>query len=266
MAKQTNSSVHYQGTIGDIRHFKIKGRTGYFAGLKGGATRDQILNNPNFKRTRENMSEFAGAAYVSKAIRSALQGTPKAQADTLAYARLSKLVHRIKKADTLSPRGKRSFLISGNKPVLDGFEFNTATPFSTVFRNPYTVTDNPDKVSATLTVPVFTPSPANMLIPSGATHFRLVMAVGAVSDYAYNDESQTYEPINGQADGTSSIIKSDWLPIDTELTEPLTLTSSIGETDMESATLLKAVGAEFSQQLGTDHYPLFDIRTLKLVV
>ena len=34
MARQLGH-VKYKGTIGEIRHFKIKGMTGNFAGLKG---------------------------------------------------------------------------------------------------------------------------------------------------------------------------------------------------------------------------------------
>ena len=36
MARQLGH-VNYGGTIGGIRHFKIKGLSGNFAGLKGGA-------------------------------------------------------------------------------------------------------------------------------------------------------------------------------------------------------------------------------------
>ena len=37
MARQLGH-VNYGGTIGGIRHFKIKGLSGNFAGLKGGAS------------------------------------------------------------------------------------------------------------------------------------------------------------------------------------------------------------------------------------
>ena len=37
MARQ-KGHVKYVGTLGEVRHFKIKGNEGYFAGLKGGPT------------------------------------------------------------------------------------------------------------------------------------------------------------------------------------------------------------------------------------
>ena len=70
MARQ-KGLIKYVGTIGDVRHFKIKGEKGYFAGLVGGPTAEQVLTADEFKRTRENMAEFAGCASVGKAIRAA---------------------------------------------------------------------------------------------------------------------------------------------------------------------------------------------------
>ena len=41
MARQ-KGHVKYVGTLGEVRHFKIKGNTGYYAGLKGGPTAEQV--------------------------------------------------------------------------------------------------------------------------------------------------------------------------------------------------------------------------------
>ena len=57
MARQ-KGVIKYVGTLGDIRHFKIKGQEGYFAGMVGGPTGDQVLSAPEFERTRENMNEL----------------------------------------------------------------------------------------------------------------------------------------------------------------------------------------------------------------
>ena len=57
MARQSGP-LKYKGTLGDIRHFKIKGLQGHFAGLVGGPTGEQVKTAPEFERTRENMNEF----------------------------------------------------------------------------------------------------------------------------------------------------------------------------------------------------------------
>lgn len=72
MAKQTGLT-RYSGSMGGIRHFKIKGLSGDFAGLNGGATGDQIKTAPEFARTRENMNEFGGCATAGKSIRTGTQ-------------------------------------------------------------------------------------------------------------------------------------------------------------------------------------------------
>jgi hypothetical protein len=51
MARQ-KGVMKYVGTIGDVRHFKIKGNQGYFAGMIGGPTGEQIATAPEFARTR----------------------------------------------------------------------------------------------------------------------------------------------------------------------------------------------------------------------
>ncbi|MPL55107.1 hypothetical protein SDC9_00574 [bioreactor metagenome] len=44
MARQ-KGLIKYVGTIGDVRHFKIKGQEGFFAGMVGGPTAEQVLHN-----------------------------------------------------------------------------------------------------------------------------------------------------------------------------------------------------------------------------
>lgn len=47
---QQKGHVKYVGTLGEVRHFKIKGNTGYYAGLKGGPTGEQVKTAPGFVR------------------------------------------------------------------------------------------------------------------------------------------------------------------------------------------------------------------------
>jgi hypothetical protein len=44
MARQ-KGLMKYVGTIGDVRHFKIKGQERFFAGMVGGPTAEQVLHN-----------------------------------------------------------------------------------------------------------------------------------------------------------------------------------------------------------------------------
>ena len=53
MAKQTGLEK-FSGTMGGVRHFKIKDLSGDFAGMVGGPSGDQILTAPEFERTRRH--------------------------------------------------------------------------------------------------------------------------------------------------------------------------------------------------------------------
>ena len=98
MARQLGH-VKYKGTIGEIRHFKIKGMTGNFAGLKGGATGEQIKNDAGFVRTRENMNEFAGCAHAGRSVRIGLNLLMKQMSDAQLTGRLTAIMKKINLED-----------------------------------------------------------------------------------------------------------------------------------------------------------------------
>src|SRR5690554_910285 len=110
MAKQ-KGPIKYAGTIGDIRHFKIKGLPGYYAGLKGGPTASQIKNAPEFARTRENMNEFGGSAKIAKSLRNGLAKALFGIADSYVTGRLTAAMKRINLEDNTGTRGFRSILV-----------------------------------------------------------------------------------------------------------------------------------------------------------
>ena len=81
MARQ-KGVIKYVGTLGDIRHFKIKGQEGYFAGMVGGPSGDQVNTAPEFERTRENMNEFGGSAIAGKSLRTSIAGLIRNNGDS----------------------------------------------------------------------------------------------------------------------------------------------------------------------------------------
>ncbi|KAF5281394.1 hypothetical protein FQR65_LT14732 [Abscondita terminalis] len=80
MARQ-KGLMKYVGTIGDVRHFKIKGQQGFFAGMVGGPTAEQVKTAPEFERTRENMNEFGGCARAGNPFVRALSALMSKMAD-----------------------------------------------------------------------------------------------------------------------------------------------------------------------------------------
>lgn len=107
MAKQ-KGVIKYFGTIGDIRHFKIKGQEGYFAGMVGGPTGEQVYTAPEFERTRENMNEFGGSAKAGKSVRNGFAQLLAKMADSQLTGRLTVIMKKINLEDQTEARGYRA--------------------------------------------------------------------------------------------------------------------------------------------------------------
>ena len=247
--------IKYIGTIGDIRHFKIKGSDKYYAGMVGGPTAEQIKNDPAFARTRENMSEFGGSAVAAKSVRVNFNQIIKRIADPRITGRLTGILRKISKEDTGQKRGKRSILISQNKQYLTGVEFNKNSSYTGVINAPYTLTPNVDRKSSELVIPAFNPMDY-INAPAGATHFRITNAIGVVSDFVFNAASKTYKPVEEKLNEIANITYSGFTDLFTTLGSDLSVTATLPGTPTMTTdvSVLNVIGIEFYQQVGTDYY------------
>jgi len=264
MARQLGH-VKYKGTIGEIRHFKIKGMTGNFAGLKGGATGEQIKNDPGFVRTRENMNEFAACAIAGKSVRVGLNMLMKQMSDAQLTGRLTGIMKKINLEDQTEARGYRAILISTQSKYLLGLNFNRNFSFDGSFIAPFALVANVDRNSSTLTVPAFNPA-KSVIAPTGATHFRLINAVSVISDFAFNATTGIYEPIQPELNEVSNVAYSAYLDIKIDIAAPTVIASVLpGAPEMnDDVTVLNSVGIEFYQKAGNDYYLLNAGHALKI--
>ncbi|MBE2230301.1 MAG: hypothetical protein IAE96_06655 [Chitinophagaceae bacterium] len=136
MARQSGP-LKYKGTLGDIRHFKIKGLSGHFAGLIGGPTGEQVKTAPEFERTRENMNEFGGCAAAAKSVRVGLAQLMKQMSDPQLTGRLTGIMKKINLEDQTEARGYRAILVSTQGQYLNGLNFNRNISFDSVFYAPF---------------------------------------------------------------------------------------------------------------------------------
>ena len=254
MARQTGH-IKYKGTLGEVRHFKIKGMTGDFAGLKGGATGDQIKNDAKFVRTRENMNEFAGCATVGKAIRAGQAQLMKTMSDSQLTGRLTGIVKKINLEDQSEARGYRAILISAIPQHLIGLNFNRNNTVEGSFTGEFETVANAGRNSVTLTVEALE-TLKQLNVPSGATHFRFVNSISVISDYAYNSLTKVYEPIEPALNQLSKVVYSDYIEIAPGVNPEISLVSALNGTPVmtENASLLSCVGIEFYQKAGDNYY------------
>jgi len=264
MARQLGH-VKYKGTIGEIRHFKIKGMTGNFAGLKGGATGDQIKNDPGFVRTRENMNEFSACARAGRSVRMGLNLLMKQMSDAQLTGRLTAIMKKINLEDQTEARGYRAILVSTQSRYLLGLNFNKNFSFDGSFIAPFSLENNEERNSSTMTIPAFSPT-KSVIAPAGATHFRLINAVSVISDFSFNATTGIYEPIQPELNETSNVAYSAYLDLKLEIAAPTVITSAFaGAIDMtEDVTVLNSIGIEFYQKAGNDYYLLNAGHALKI--
>jgi hypothetical protein len=264
MARQLGH-VKYGGTIGEIRHFKIKGMTGNFAGLKGGATAEQIKNDAAFVRTRENMNEFGGCANAGRSVRIGLNVLMKQMSDAQLTGRLTAIMKKINLEDQTEARGYRAILVSTQNKYLLGLNFNKNFSFDSSFIAPFELAGNANRDSSTLTVPAFN-SAKSVIAPAGATHFRLINAVSVISDFAYNATTGIYEPIEPELNEMSNVAYSAYLDVNLDIAVPTIVASAlpgaVGLTN--NVTVLNSIGIEFYQKAGNDYYLLNSGHALKI--
>ena len=254
MARQVGH-IKYKGTLGEVRHFKIKGLQGDFAGLKGGPSGDQVKTDPSFIRTRENMNEFGGCAAVGKAIRAGQAQLMKTMSDPQFTGRLTGIIKKINLEDQSEARGVRGILITAVPQHLVGLNFNRNNTVEGSFTGDLETVATADRNSVTLTVEAFE-TLKQLNAPSGATHFRFVNSISVISDYAYNALTKVYEPIEPALNQLSKVVYSDYIEIAPGTTPEVSVISALNgaPTMTENVSLLSCVGIEFYQKVGTEYF------------
>src|SRR5690606_18623029 len=123
---RNNSFVKLDGTLDNLTFYRRNGEN--FVKSKSAISRARIMNDPKFKRTRENMREFGGAAIAGKSFRTAFAGSAQKFGDTYISARMTGIMKRIVGSGP-GIRGERELLISDSHELIRGFEFNLVETF-----------------------------------------------------------------------------------------------------------------------------------------
>jgi hypothetical protein len=250
MAYQTGV-IEYKGSFKSIRHWKNKKDPKIYAGEKGGANRNLIMNNPAFDRTRENMREFKGCGVAVKAIRRGLLYLLPEHADTHFTGRLEKLIKMINVRDEEGTRGKRAINISLNKTMLKSLNLHEKRKIDFELKKCITKSHPNSRAEATITVNGLNPGP--LLVPGNAQYYRVINHLSIISDYVYVEEDREYRPQStlGQ---TAAYAYSEYMVVNTPLSVALKAAFKDGTVLGDSDTVLQCVGIEFYIHSGPDGY------------
>ncbi|WP_310993612.1 hypothetical protein [Aequorivita marina] len=235
MAKQ-KGIIKLKGTMGDFTFYKSG--DGYLVREKGGIEKNRIMNDPAFKRTRENGMEFGTAGKSGQLIRKAERLLLRQASDNRITSRLVQVLMRVIKADALNKRGERT-VQDGDMSLMKDFNFNLKAKLNTVFFNGY----NPvfDRAAGTYDVAIdaFVPN-ETIDAPRGTTHIQMVGGICAL-DFPERtfEEDHAFSPI---------------IPWDLTQQAALTLSASISAGSV--LPVIQLVGVNFFQEVNGDMYPL----------
>jgi hypothetical protein len=256
--------IKLKGTIAGMTFYVSDGEN--LVKLAKGPDKETIMNHPAFKRTRENMSEFGGAAKAGKALRAAFADVAKKMGTRYLSSRVTEIM---KKIITLCPgvTGKRPVDMVAYKSMLKGFEFNNGCTFGSVFIAPFnepSFNSNRDVVS--LTLPEFNTDKC-ILYPHGSTHFKIILACGMVSNFAYDDEVDGYIPLNPELNEIRGLDISQPISLGGMSGGDITLhvDFGIGSALPPDVTVVAAIGIEFYQEINAQLYELASKNAMQIV-
>ena len=203
-----------------------------------GPSAEQIYNDPNFERTRENMAEFGRAGKSASLMREIFRDLTVYAKDSELQSRLFTVLRRIVSSDSVNKRGERT-VGSGDHAQLQGFNFNARASLRSSLYVRCAVTIDRAAGTATIAIPSFVPK---VLVKGakGTTHYRIVAGVTAVN---FETEAFHYER------GATNELPWDHTPT---VASNLVLNFPANSPD----TILVAVGVEYMQQLNGSSYPL----------
>ncbi|MDC8000118.1 hypothetical protein POV26_03650 [Aequorivita todarodis] len=235
MAKQ-KGIVKLKGTIGDYTFYKTK--DGYMARGKGGIEKNRIMNDPAFKRTRENGMEFGTAGKGGQLIRKAERILIRQASDYRLTSRLVQLLMKVIKSDALNERGKRT-VQDGDMSLLKEFDFNEKGKLNTVFFSGYTPSFDRGTGVFDVAIDAFVPN-ETIDAPRGTTHIQLAAGVCALDFAGRNfEENHTFSPI---------------IPWDQNLQAALNLSPTI--TGGGTLPVIQVIGVSFFQEVNGEMYSL----------
>lgn len=195
--------IKIQGTLDNLTFYKSA--DGHLVRTKGGVSKNRIMNDPAFQRTRENGMEFGHSATSGKMLRTAVGTLLFHAKDRRLSSRLMTVMSQIKNLDSTGIRGQRHVsegigTIEG-RLLLKGFDFNAHAALGSVLYAPIELDAASGRVSLTDFIPR-----EQLMSPDGATHFSMQSAFVNL-DFATGVFETTYSPVeNHLLDSTVSSI------------------------------------------------------------
>jgi len=258
---RVKSIISLRGRIGDTVFVRRNGQT--IAGLPGGASKDKIMTAPEFANTRKNMVEFGGCAQYAKwmyiFLAMSIFNTVRSK---ISMRQMTATLRNIQQAyaNTAELLGQRTVMLH---ELLKGFQFNSKNVFTSIFSAPYTQAVSIGGDSLTITPGAINPS-TDMVVPAGATHFKLFVGWAHVSDSVYNE-------ITGKFDAPTTkgytVQESAFLPATSETAVPDPIIALIPGSPVlaNGDKLIGTLGISFYKEIGGEYNKMFELDAMEVV-
>jgi len=245
--------LQLSGSVRGVSFYTVQGSDQVIMRTKGGATKEKIAKAPQFEGLRKQQKEWSGCTKFGSIVRYTFGGLHRL-ADYNLTPVLNGIAKNIQKCDLTGVIGQRSILLSQCKEMLSGFNFNRNYPFNTVLRVSPTWQIDREALQATVSIPRIQAETDVMNIQR-LPYFRLITALGTVSDMQYDAQLNDYKPIVTELHGVSATLTGEWhsaqsivaehqliVQIDPTLTALLT----------DSVSVVLSMGIEFGTSGFTD--------------
>lgn len=152
-------------------------------------------------------------------------------------------------------RGKRAVEFTLNAEELRGYELNVQSKISEVLYASTDLTTNAERNQAVLTIAEFLPTDY-LLIPEGATHYKIHTAALSVSNFEPQGVKAKYKPLNAAQHGLFAKTSTAELPLESAVAGGITLTADLpGAPTLDAdVALFTFVGIEFLQEINGTFY------------
>ncbi len=99
------SLIEITGKVGDLVFYTLNGKP--VVRRKSGFSKEGFENNPNYKKVKENSTEFGHCSKSGKLLRTTIEKFTGDFEDKYLYQKFAKVMTQIKDFDLQSPKGKR---------------------------------------------------------------------------------------------------------------------------------------------------------------
>ncbi|RXR20182.1 hypothetical protein [Flavobacterium stagni] len=193
MAK-SSSIISIEGSVENLTFYRKDGKN--YVRRRSTMSGERIKNDPSFKRTRENMSEFGLSMNAAGLLRKSVGSLLFKAKNNKLNNRLMTHLTQIKKLDAVSVRGQR-LVANGlqtpeGKAILKGFDFNETGQLSEIVFIPIQLDNATGVVTITDLI-----TEENILAPRGASHINFQTAVLNL-DFVTEEHQLTYSNVESR--------------------------------------------------------------------